>query len=253
MNARNITRYIGLTLVLAIGLWPTTLTASVPVFESSEQVLKRYQIAITERALISALFNDSPVVRSLAAEVLAKRWPKTSRQPIEQALEREMDDSTRIRMAYFLAEIGDDAGRQVLIGECHRVGAWGSMRIFAARELATLNDDSCIDAVIDVLRSPTDPLDTNAKYEAIKLIPAIIGHLGQKGSDEAIDLVANALGDPAPNVRSIASGSLVRLKCVNAILKLEAAIASEEENDIRIAMENDLTQLRQLKQNQPPH
>jgi hypothetical protein len=235
--------------LLAIGVWPQPRSINgVPIGDMPEQLLKSHHIALTRRSLVAALRNDDAEVRKLAAGVLANRWPNDTASEIEGAMLREPVIRNRICMAFDLAKLRNRAGREMLINECHKRGNWGSDRVLAARFMSDLHDDSCVDSIIDILQSNSDPNDTVSKEGALDLVPNFIGRLTQHDSQRVFELVANALDDPAPGVRMNAGDVLVRLRDVTAIPRLEAAIAREQEETCRDALERDLKQLQKVKQ-----
>ncbi len=150
-------------------------------------------------------------------------------------------------MAFDLAKLGDNAGREMLVSECHNTSEWGSTRVMAARYLSELREDSCVDSVLDILQSDSDPQDTISKIEALELVPTFIGHATGQDSQEVLELVAKALDDPDLGVRLTASHMLVRLGDVPAIPKLQAALEREQDDTVYSAMLGDLKRLGELQ------
>jgi HEAT repeat protein len=221
-----------------------------PVPNSAEGFLREHHLSTTKQAVIAALKHDDPTVRRSAAEVLARRWPKEAVVPVETAMTEEVEPFTRVLMAFDLAKIGDRAGYEMLMTECHDTGEWGSTRIFAARSMTELHDNSCVDSVLEILRSPTDPQDTIAKSDALNLVPDIIRHSGQQEYRNTLDLTMNALNDPDGGVRLTACVTLGRLGDTSAIATLQAAVETEQDPNIHSVMLNELKRLKTVEQEQ---
>ena len=113
-----------------------------------------------------------------------------------------------------------------------------------------LHDNSCVDSVLEILRSPSDPQDTLAKVDALNLVPDIIRNSGQQEYRNTLDLTMNALNDPDGGVRLTASVTLGRLGDTSAIATLQAAVATEQDPNIHSAMLNQLKRLKTLEQEQ---
>ena len=238
-----------LLVLLAVGVWPQQRsTNGIPIGDTPEQVLKSRHIAIRKPSLVAALLSDDAEVRKLAAGVLANRWPKDAAPAIEEAMLREADDWNRIWMAFDLAKLGDKAGREMLGTECHNTGEWGSTRMLAARKMSELHDDSCVDSVLDVLGSDSDPQDTNAKESALDLVPSFIKHFTGQEYRKVLDLAEKALDDPAGGVRIAASIMLGRLGDVSAVPGLQAALAREQDETVQGVVSRDVKRLEELHQ-----
>ena len=214
----------------------------------SEKILNEHHIPTTKHALTLALKDADFAVRNSAAELLSRRWPNEAKAILEAAMLQEGNARTRIDMALDLAKIGDRAGYEGLITECHDASDWGSDRILAAEGLTDLHDDSCTDSVLEILGSPSDPQDTCAKMAALNLVPRIIHHSGDQEYRSILDLTINALNDPDEGVRLTASITLGRLADASAIVALEKAMSAEQEATLQDAMRRELQRLKDLKQ-----
>jgi HEAT repeat protein len=219
-----------------------------PVPDSPERFRKAHHVSTTKDAVITALQNVDPEVRKVAAEVLSRRWPRDAKAPLEIAMLQENDAFSRIFIASDLAKIGARAGYEMLITECHNTSEWGSTRILAARGMTELHDDSCVDSVLETLRSPSDPQDTNAKIDALNLVPDIIKHFSGQEHRNVMDLTMSALDDPDAGVRLTASVTLGRLGDTSAIAALQAAGTTEQDATVQNAMLGELKRLKTLQQ-----
>jgi HEAT repeat protein len=219
-----------------------------PVRDSPEQFLAKHHVSTMQEAVRAALNHDDSEVRKAAAHVLSSHWPKEAEAPLEAAMLRENDEWVRIAIASDLAELGDKAGREMLTTECHNASEWGSTRILAARMLTQLHGNSCIDAILEILQSDSDPQDTLARIEALNLVTMFIDHSTPQEYRKVLDLAMNALNDPDLGVRLTASVTLGRLADASAIPALQAAFAGEQEETVRSAMLVELKRLRSLQQ-----
>ncbi|MGA8763447.1 MAG: HEAT repeat domain-containing protein [Candidatus Sulfotelmatobacter sp.] len=160
---------------------------------------------------------------------------------------QEKDERVRIVIASDLAELGDKAGREMLTTECHNASEWGSTRILAASMLTQLHDNSCVDAILEILQSDSDPQDTLAKIDALDLVTMFIDHSSPHEYRKVLDLVMKALRDPDLGVRLTASVTLGSLGDASAIPVLQAALDGEQEETVRSAMLVELKRLRSLQ------
>ena len=224
--------------------------AEQPKRDNTEQFLQEHNIPITRQAVTAALGDDDAAVRKAASRVLSNHWPKDAPTPIQEAMLREHDGLIRVSLASDLAHLGETAGREMLLTECHDRSEWGSTRVLAARSMFDLHDDSCVDAVLQILRSPSDPQDTLAKVDALNLVPNIIKHFSGQDYENVLNLTTNALNDPDAAVRLTASVTLGSLGDTSAIDALRVAIATEEDATVHNAMIRELKRLKTLQQGQ---
>jgi hypothetical protein len=223
------------------------------VRDSPERFLAKHHVSTTQEAVVSALNHDDPEVRKAASHVLSSHWPKEAVAPLEAAMLQENDERTRIAIASDLAELGYKAGREMLTTECHNAREWGTTRILAARMLTQIHDNSCVDAILEILQSDSDPQDTLAKIDALDLVTMFTNHSTPQEYRKVLDLVMNALNDPDLGVRLTASVTLGRLGDASAIPALQVALASEQEETVRSAMLVELKRLRSLQQGRKVH
>ncbi len=223
------------------------MPASTEQLHDVEQFLQEHHISITEQTVIAALRNEDPGIRRAAAQVLSSRWPRDAAEPIEVAMWQEDDELIRVSLATDLARLGDSAGRKVLLSECHNPGNWGSTRMFAARSVTELHDDSCVESVLEILGSDSDPQDTNGKMDALYLVPSVIKHFTAQEYQKVLDLAVNALNDPDLRIRLTASIMLGGVGDTSVMPALQAAIASEQDQTVHSAMLLDLKRLSDLQ------
>lgn len=220
--------------------------AEQPIGDYEERFLHAHHIAITNHAVMTALWDRDAGVRQAAAHVLSSRWPKQAVAPIQEAMLREDDALVRVYLAGDLAELGNNAGRETLRTECHNNENWGSTRIVAARSMIHLHDDSCDDAVLDVLRADSDPQDTLAKVYALNLVPSFIHHFDNRKYQSVLDLTMKALNDPDGGVRVTTATTLGSLGDPSAIPALQVAAANEPDATVRNTMLVELKRLTRV-------
>ncbi len=104
-----------LPLLFTVAAWSQQHSDSGLVREIPDgQVLLSHHIAFTEQGVMAALRSDNAEVRKYASRVLSNHWPKNAASPIEVAMLREDVEFNRVSMAFDLAKLGENAGRQML-------------------------------------------------------------------------------------------------------------------------------------------
>jgi len=219
---------------------------------TNEQWLADCGVESTKEALLSALADPRPDVRSTAAQTLAQRRQNDALPAIAAAFSVERAPGTRMVMAYALALLGDQPGLAELRGMCKSVSASAEFRLAAAHYLRDLKDDDWLDGFIAALQSvQTSPLSPEPRRDN-----ALIAGLGglatvlpldkvsgrQRGEIRA--LAEGCLSSGSRNLRVAASQAVGRFGDAASAPKLEAAIAREEDEKVRAQMEGDLEKLR---------
>jgi hypothetical protein len=222
--------------------------AEQPTLDYEEQFLHGHDIAITKQAVMAALRDHDAGVRQAASHVLSSRWPEQAVTPIHEAMLREGDELVRVYLGD-LAELGNNTGRETLITECHNNENWGSTRVVAARSMIHLHDDSCDDAVLEVLRADSDPQDPLAKVYALNLVPGFVffHHSDRREYQSVMDLIMKALNDPDGGVRLTTATTLGSLGDPSAIPALQVAAANERDATVRNAMLIELKKLMRVQ------
>jgi len=211
-------------------------------FPTLEEQLQQHGIALTKASLLSALHNPDVLVRYDAALKLAQDGQKDAVPAITEALVSEKQEQAIVNFAFALAQLGDQKGREALRDACSNRDVSNPVRMDAARLLLTLQDESCLSSVLDVLDSP----NVAGRSQAMYLLPEF-RTLSKADSDRSLNLLVKALNDPSASIRIIASDVLGKLGKTAAIPYLEAAVAAEQDDDVRSQMQTDLRSL-QVKQ-----
>jgi hypothetical protein len=108
------------------------------------------------------------------------------------------------------------------------------------------HDDSCDDAVLDVLRADSDPQDTLAKVYALNLVPSFIHHSDRREYQLVLNLTLKDLNDPDREVRLTTATTLGSLGDPSAIPALQVAAENESDATVRSAMLIELKKLTRV-------
>jgi len=205
------------------------------------EVLKRHNIELTQSALIAALKNPDPEVRYLAAHKLAEDRATEAIPLIKQALASEKVPWTRMNIAFALVVMGESVGFDTLEGNCKNDNTNEGIRARSAEYLLRFNRDStiCLSGVLDVLKDGSN----GDKMVAAELLPRY-RNLSKEDSETVFTGLVEALHAPGPAVRIAAGQALADLGDARGIVELERAIGVEQEQVVRLGLEDDLKTLR---------
>jgi len=204
-----------------------------------EQELRKYGIPIRRSDLQSALSDNRPVVRGLAASELAEMKDVESVSLIVAALDNEGDPKVRFNMASALVRLGSQVGNQELTHICDDATSPDDHRLNAAHSLVVVGDYSCLSSIQSIMRTTTNSgvkvfaLQTLAR---VKVIPASLAPAIHS------ELLAS-LQYPDSSVRLYASKCIASLGDKAAAPNLRAAIARERDRPTRKQMEESLSML----------
>jgi len=210
--------------------------------ETLEGALQRHHVALTKKALVSALRSPDEEVRRLAAQELAQDGASDAIPSIREALKAETLPLNQVNIAFSLAQLGDGTGLATLRGTCENPAAPGGIRMLAAQYMQNLHKQDCRKAVVQVLKFGDD---SGSRIQALSLALDFPDE-----SLEMFDLVVKALTDQDPGVRMTASSMLGRLGNVSAIPYLEEALAKEQNDGCVLEMRMDLQHLRKQEARQ---
>jgi len=214
---------------------------------SPRELLRRSGIEMTEPALIAALKNPDSSVRYLAAMKLAEDKAVNAVPAIKEALDVEKVPRAHVNISLALALLGDPAGTAELKSICADKNFAPEFRLYAVHYMFDLHvpkDTDCLHAAEDLVQIvDSQNLHSGDRITALALLARFQG-LTQGESQGVLKLVAGRLQDPEPTVRTVASHSLVALGNVAGVPYLKAAIAKEQDENIRSAFEDDLKKLQ---------
>jgi HEAT repeat protein len=230
------------TLILAVALvggQPISQDdGPVPTFD---ELLKRHNIQLTQQGLVDALRNSDPEVRYLAAHKLAEDKAVETIPAIKDALASEKVPWTRMNIALALAEMGESIGFDTLEDNCKDKGTSGAIRTRSAEYLLRFNRDSttCLSGVLDLLKGGSN----GDRMAAAELLPRY-HNLSKEDSETVFTGLVEALHAPDPSVRMAAGQALADLGDTRGIAELERAVGVEQEEAVRLRLEDDLKTLR---------
>ncbi len=201
------------------------------------ELLSQHNIGLTEAALVDALSNADPKVRYLAAEKLAEDKAYGAIPAIKAALASEKIPSTRMNIAFALAQFGEASGFDALEGNCRDREAQPVIRSQSAEYLLRFDRESiaCFDALLDILQTGTN----GYRAEAASLLPKY-HRISNDGSSRVFFSLVDALHSSDAYVEMAASRALVDLGDARAIAELREAIARQPEESIRERLAQDL-------------
>jgi HEAT repeat protein len=168
---------------------------------------------------------------------------------VEQALATEKVPRARVNIALALALLGSQVGSAELKKICADNNYVPEFRLYAIRymfDLHNQNDEDCLNATERIIESQN--ANFGDRIAALELITRFQG-LASEESQKILELVAGRLEDAEPVVRMAAGQSLARLGNAAAVPYLQAAIAREQDENIRSGFEKDL---KKLQMNSPP-
>lgn len=223
------------TLVSVVARGPGVAQAP-PTIEAE---LSRYGVPVTQLGLRSALRDNRPEVRSLAAGELAEIKDTSSVPLILKALEAEKDPSVKFNMATALASLNSQVGNRVLAQMCDDASLPEERRLGAASRLVDNGNLNCLSSVEGILRKTTNPsIKANALLilARAKTIPASL-------MPRIHNALTASLQDPDSAVRQYASACIATLGDKAAAPNLQTAIANESDDLTREHMQESLKSL----------
>jgi HEAT repeat protein len=200
------------------------------------ELLSQHNVGLTEAALVDALRNADPKIRYLAAEKLEEDKAYGAIPAINAALTSEKMPSTRMNIAFALAQFGEASGLDTLEGNCKDPEAQPGIRTRSAEYLLRFDREStaCFDALLDIERTGTN----GYRAEAASLLPKY-HKLSNDGSSRALFSLVDALHSSDANVEMAAGRALADLGDARAIAELRGAIARQPEESIRDRLKQD--------------
>lgn len=241
------------TLILSLVLIPSTSAQQAPEVQVGSvrlsrfgDLLREHHIELTENALLLALKNPNPDVRFLAAMKLAEDKVSDAVPAIREALSVEKVPRARVNIAVALGLLGDKSGHDELKKVCADGDFPSEFRLYAVRymfDLGVEKDEDCLHAAEETVQIVDSQNRTvGDRCSALALLPRF-QNLTAEESKKTFQIVADRLHDPEATVRMEASRSLASLGNAAAIPYLEAAIASEHDENIRSVLESNLQKL----------
>jgi HEAT repeat protein len=167
---------------------------------------------------------------------------------IKEALAVETVPRNRSNIAFALGLLGDPSGPDELKKMCTDEHLPPEFRLDAVQymfDLGIEKDEGCLQAAMEIVkRVDSENRGVGDRVTAFELLVRF-RNLTSEESQSLFDLVLHGLNDPAPFVRMGASSALATLGDRDAIPYLEAAIAQEEDENIRLVLDMNLKRLLQ--------
>ena len=207
------------------------------------ELLREHNIELTEPALLRALKNPDASVRYLAAMKLAEDKTFDATAAIREALAVEAVPRDQVNIALALGLLGDQTGREKLKGVCADRSFVPEFRLYAVRYMFDLHSqtEECLAAAEQIAESKGAAIGD--QIVALGLLPQF-QNLTPEESQKVSHLVIGRLADSEPVVRMAAGQSLASLGAASSIPPLEAAIAKEQDVNVRSVLEAQLRKLR---------
>lgn len=231
--------------VMVVGAFSQDTTPKVNIGgppASLAQQLRLHHVELTEAGLIKALQSPDEQVRYLAALRLAEEKDIGAVPAIEEALAKEKVAETRINIAIALTQLGQEKGMQTLTDDCNDSKLPGFFRARAMTYMLRLGSTACFRAALDLLGG-----DPGSREQILSLLPQY-PHPSIQESDEILEAITKCLTDESAAVRIQASEALRTLANASAIPFLQNAIATEQNDVVRLQMESALKTLQSKKQ-----
>jgi HEAT repeat protein len=212
------------------------------------ELLQEHNVELTEPALLRALKSSDADVRYLSAMKLAEDKVVGAVPAIKAALAAESVPRDRANIALALGLLGDPSGHYELKRMCADENFPSAFRLDAVRymfDLGAEKDEGCLHAALEIAKLvDSGNQSVGDRVIAFELL-ARFRNLTSEESQSVFDLLLHGLNDPDPYVRMQASSAFATLGDRNAIPYLEAAIAQEEDENIRTVLTINLNRLRE--------
>jgi HEAT repeat protein len=219
--------------------------------------LREHGIDTSETALIAALSNSDPVVRSTAAHQLLAEHDYLARPAIEKALSAETDSVAKTGIASALVGMGDPVGARTLESMCADASLpWDvTIRVVGQITMSRLSHPNlvsagvCADVVLTALESTSDDYE---RTELVSVLPSIYKDVSKDKADRMITDAQKLLGERQAATRMQASMALTNMGSTASIKLIHAAMDSETDPNIRAVHQRNLDTLLKLQQPSSP-
>ena len=213
-----------------------------PPVETFADALTRHDIPLTEPALLAALKNPDPEIRSLAAAQLAAADDHPALKEMVRAFQDERDPQVQVNIAGAATWLGSSIAIEQLKTICKDINQPSTVRLDAARYISNKQLPDCFPAVREIARN-----DQDASVRVLA-ITAAVSYRNQ--SEGAQKIAVQALNDVAPTVRIAAADSLRFLRATDAIPALQNTLESDGDETSREHLHDAIRVLRlQAEQN----
>jgi HEAT repeat protein len=207
------------------------------------ELLRRHNIALTEQSLIAALKNSDADVRYLAAMKLAENKSFDAVPAIRQALVVERVPRDEVNIALALGLLGDESGGAKLRQVCSDNEFIPEFRLYAVRysqDLHSQDESACLAAAEEIMN--TQSANVSDRVTALSLLPRFAS-LSPKDMQEIEATLRRSLLDSEPTMRMAAGKTIADLGLRSSAQTLSAAVASENDENVRAVLKRDLERL----------
>ena len=214
------------------------------------ELLRKHGVDLSQASLLLALRSRDSSVRYLAAMKLAEDKAVDTIPAIEATLNAESLPRNRVNIALALGLLGDELGRDELKKVCADKEFPSEFRMYAVRymfDLGIEKDEGCLHAAEETVQLvDSENFHSGDRVTALELLPRF-RMLTPQESQTVFQLVLDRLNDSEAMVRMEASRSLATLGNQDAIPYLDAAIAMEQDENIRSVLETNRKDLQQKR------
>jgi hypothetical protein len=205
--------------------------------------LRAKGIELTEPALISALRNPDPEVRSLAAMKLGEDHDSDAVPAVETALADEKVLKARIEISMALWSLHDPKGAASLREMCEDASLSIRTIVDVVQDLDVIGESSapCAGRLTSFLETHKD---TDSRSIALSALPAVIRWAPKAQAARLTELVQAMLADNDPVVRMESGHLLAQIGSPSSAVALRDAIDRESDNGVRSSLQRDLLKLQ---------
>lgn len=222
---------------------------------SFDDALRAHGIDTSKTSLFEVLRNSNPRIRSLGALELAEIRPTQAVPAIESALAAELDPEARIDMATSLLSMGDPVGATQLEAICtdrtltvqDRISAIQQLRLAEVGHPEIASTKNCGAIFLEDIERPGLSSDSLKTSDLLNAVRPLYRDLPEAQALRLKADVQGFLGDKSPSVRMSASDALGFMHSDSSAGALRAAIAREQNDTVRSAMQSALNVLLKTK------
>jgi len=205
------------------------------------EFLTQRNIELTEPSLVAALRNPDSHVRCWSALVLAEDKATDAVPAISEALQSETVLEAKAGIALALAQLGGQRGFATLKSMCGDRNIPTYLRLYATMYMFDIDDEGCLDTVLEVLQSNAD---SGLRVLALSRISSF-HKVSPDDSQRIVTATLKALAEETPAIRIAASKALSGFPPAISVPSLKNAIAIEQDETVKMQMRSSLQHLRE--------
>jgi HEAT repeat protein len=223
--------------------------------------LQRAGHASTEEALVAALRDPRPTVRSLAAQKIAKEGWKDAAPSVLSAFSSEKALGTRLWLANALAKLGEGKGVEEIVRTCNTATLPVDFRLAAAQFALESRSAGCNDMVIDALYTALGHetgLQPEREMNEVGYIYSMLNgraaqfkersaEIRQRLEESLADNLEDSLASYRATLRMAAANALATFGDSGSLEKLRQALAAETNHAVQQRMRAAVEQLEKTE------